>query len=291
MLTGTHLFATPCALRFNKIRSTFYSLAADILPNGNQYTPTHAFIRLLQDQSRLLTNYTQNIDNLEGIAGIHADKLLQCHGSFATASCRSCRNKVPGETIFADIRAKRVALCQPCIKRIDASAAAQRSTPQQRKPTHNFNTDSDEGDAEDDDLPVPGVMKPDITFFGEQLPDTFFSRFHGVDKAVTDLVIVIGTSMQVAPVSKMCDKLAAAGRGDVPCIYIGREACRHIEFDVQLLGECDTVVWELARRAGWDLKHEMVPKRLKVEVERAEGEAIGVWSVERDVQATNGAQT
>lgn len=125
-------------------------------------------------------------------------------------------------------------------------------------------------------------MKPDITFFGEDLPNDFFSRFNEQDCDTADLVVVIGTSMQVAPVAKMPDKLAQAGREDVPCIYIGREPCEHIEFDVQLIGDCDAVVWELARRAGWGLRHEMIPAGgLELVVERMEGEREGRWKVMR----------
>jgi NAD-dependent histone deacetylase SIR2 len=125
-------------------------------------------------------------------------------------------------------------------------------------------------------------MKPDITFFGEDLPNTFFSRFNSLDCGAADLVVVIGTSMQVAPVAKMPDKLAQAGREDVPCIYIGREPCNHIEFDVQLIGDCDAVVWELARRAGWELRHEMIPVGgLELEVREMEGEKKGRWTVTR----------
>lgn len=101
---------------------TFYSLAGDILPAGKAYTPTHAFIRALQDQHRLQTNYTQNIDNLEGLAGITPDRLIQCHGSFATASCRKCKHQVPGDTIFASIRAKTVATCGECERKIAAES-------------------------------------------------------------------------------------------------------------------------------------------------------------------------
>ncbi|KAF9980427.1 NAD-dependent histone deacetylase sir2, partial [Entomortierella chlamydospora] len=32
-----------------------------------------------------------------------------------------------------------------------------------------------------------------------------------------------------------------------------------MEFDVQLLGNCDTIVAELCRMAGWELKHEQLP--------------------------------
>lgn len=38
-----------------------------------------------------------------------------------------------------------------------------------------------------------------------------------------------------------------------------------------MLGDCDVVVAELCRRAGWDLKHEMIPKDQKVEVIKEEG--------------------
>jgi NAD-dependent histone deacetylase SIR2 len=38
-----------------------------------------------------------------------------------------------------------------------------------------------------------------------------------------------------------------------------------------MLGDCDVVVAELCRRAGWELKHEMVPRGQKVEVTLQEG--------------------
>ena len=273
---------------FDDDPQTFYSLAGEILPKDSKaYTPTHAFIRALQDQGRLQTNYTQNIDNLEGFAGITPDRLIQCHGSFATASCRKCAHQIPGEAIFNNIRAQKIATCAACEKRIASEAAAggppktAKPTTEKHKKVRSFNSSDSSSGSEDDSIPTPGVMKPDITFFGEDLPDTFFTRFNDLDSTTADLIIVIGTSMQVAPVAKIPDKIAQAGRGDVPCIYIGREPCRHIEFDVQLIGDCDAVVWELARRAGWGLKHEMVPKGgMKLTVEAvAGGEGKGWWRV------------
>ncbi len=38
-----------------------------------------------------------------------------------------------------------------------------------------------------------------------------------------------------------------------------------------MLGLCDVVVAELCRRAGWDLRHEMVPLGQRAAVERVEG--------------------
>ena len=37
-----------------------------------------------------------------------------------------------------------------------------------------------------------------------------------------------------------------------------RQPCQHVDFDIDMLGECDTIVTELCRRAGWELQHEMV---------------------------------
>lgn len=57
-------------------------------------------------------NYTQNIDTLETRAGVQ--KVLQCHGSFATASCINCHARVPGNVIEPDIMRHAIPLCQIC---------------------------------------------------------------------------------------------------------------------------------------------------------------------------------
>ncbi|KAK4508073.1 hypothetical protein PRZ48_001810 [Zasmidium cellare] len=269
---------------FDERPDIFFSLAGDILPNLTRVTPTHAFIRLLQDKDRLQTNYTQNIDNLEAIAGIDENRLIQCHGSFATATCRKCKYKVKGTEIFDDIRAARIARCKRCAEEIerkkDAPPPLKRNKSSSR--TRTFD-DSDED--EDDNIPEAGVMKPDITFFGEQLPNTFFDRFTQRDAQQTDLVIVIGTSLKVAPVSEMPNYLPHP----IPHIYISKEPIAHVNFDIQLLGNCDDVVFELARRAGWDLRHEMIPVGLTVDVSPVP-ETNHCWRLtrrEREVAATD----
>jgi len=125
-------------------------------------------------------------------------------------------------------------------------------------------------------------MKPDITFFGEQLPNHFFDRLRDVDKDLVDLVIVMGTSMKVAPVSEIPNFLPR----HVPQIYISRDPIHHINFDINLLGDCDVIVAELARRAGWDLQHKMIPEGQTVET-RVVDEAEHIISV----QAKSGLQT
>ncbi|KAK3682511.1 DHS-like NAD/FAD-binding domain-containing protein [Podospora appendiculata] len=250
----------------------FYSVARDILPNTERFSPTHAFIALLQEKGKLLTNYSQNIDNLEAKAGISPDKLVQCHGSFATASCVKCGYKVVGDSLFPEIKAGKIPRCRKC-------AQGSRTTNNSRK--RKVNRDGTEKkvrrrpgeyDSNSDsefDLPTTscGIMKPDITFFGEPLPDEFSKRLTEHDRDLVDLVIVIGTSLKVAPVSEVVPFLPP----HIPQIYISRTPVSHVNFDVDLLGDCDIVVSELCRKAGWDLKHDMIPEGQVIETKLVDG--------------------
>ncbi|KAF2761669.1 DHS-like NAD/FAD-binding domain-containing protein [Pseudovirgaria hyperparasitica] len=279
---------------FDTNPSKFYNVAGGILPTLGYTSPTHAFVALLQKHHKLLTNYTQNIDNIESYANIEPSRLIQCHGSWATASCRKCGHKVKGEEIFGDVRLKRIARCQECQNNLAlASAAKRKRRPNgQTKPKKRYALDSDSESDGQYDIPEPGVMKPDITFFGEQLPDIFFQRIsldrpeidskngriiehsdeHQRQKrsdlnnepyGPVDLVIVIGTSMKVAPVSDIPNYIPH----EIPHILISREPVKHIEFDINLLGDCDPIVAELCRRAGLDLQHSMLNQNQAVDVQ------------------------
>ncbi|KAI9371457.1 hypothetical protein BJX61DRAFT_534770 [Aspergillus egyptiacus] len=207
---------------FREDPSIFYSIAKDILPTEKKYSPTHAFIRLLQDKGKLLTNYTQNIDNIEANAGVLSEKIVQCHGSFATATCVKCQYKVPGDAIYGEIKRGVVPECSQCRKQIAEDTLKPQGQKRKRNSTGAHKDRKSEGgdssDEEDYEIPTPGVMKPDITFFGEDLPDEFGRRLLDHDRDKVDLVIVIGTSLKVAPVAEVPGVLPA----QVPQIYISR---------------------------------------------------------------------
>jgi NAD-dependent histone deacetylase SIR2 len=258
---------------FREDPTIFYSIAKDLIVDLGKFSPTHAFIHLLQEKGKLLTNYSQNIDNIEAKAGILPEKLIQCHGSFATASCVKCHFQVPGDAIEEDIKAGRIPTCKRCIQTLRASqdpAAMKRKRSKngtEKKRAKRFDGSDDSSSDEDYTIAAAGVMKPDITFFGEDLPDTFSDRLTKHDRDKVDLVIVIGTSLKVAPVSEVIPYLPA----HIPQVYISRTPISHINFDIDILGDCDVVVAELCRRAGWDLKHEMIPEKQVVDVELQEG--------------------
>lgn len=252
----------------------FYSIAKDLIVDLGRFSPTHAFIHLLQEKGKLLTNYSQNIDNIEAKAGILPEKLIQCHGSFATASCVKCHFKVPGEAIEEDIKAGRIPICKRCIQTLRAAEdpgamkrKRSKNGTERKKRVRKFNGSDDSSSDEDYTIAAAGVMKPDITFFGEDLPDIFSDRLTQHDRDLVDLVIVIGTSLKVAPVSEVIPYLPA----NIPQVYISRTPISHVNFDIDMLGDCDVVVAELCRRAGWVLKHEMIPEKQSVDVELQDG--------------------
>ncbi|KAL4892164.1 SIR2-domain-containing protein [Aspergillus ambiguus] len=205
---------------FREDPSIFFSIAKDILPTEKKYSPTHGFIRLLQDKGKLLTNYTQNIDNIEANAGVIPENIVQCHGSFATATCVKCQYKVPGDAIFEDIKKGVVPQCVSCQKQIAEDSLRPQGLKRKRSTNgaHKGRDSEDSSEEDDYEIPTPGVMKPDITFFGEDLPDEFGRRLLHHDREKVDLVIVIGTSLKVAPVAEVPGVLPR----QVPQIYISR---------------------------------------------------------------------
>ena len=92
-----------------------------------------------------------------------------------------------------------------------------------------------------------GVLRPDIVFFGQDLPKEY--RDH-VEKDVkdTDLVLIFGSSLKVFPVASLVTRFAHR----VPIVLINREIVgKPHEFDIELLGDCDAVTQELERGLGW----------------------------------------
>ena len=148
---------------FDEDPSIFYSNSGKTLPEPGKSTPTHAFIKLLEDKGRLMTNYTQNIDNVEGNVGISPSHLIHCHGSWATFTCRKCKFQASGSQFYDHVRMKTVAYCPVCVEHL------KRARPSAMKRKRSYNTagrsrsrriyDGDSDSDGDYDIPQPGVMK------------------------------------------------------------------------------------------------------------------------------------
>ncbi|KAI7941550.1 hypothetical protein MJO29_013624 [Puccinia striiformis f. sp. tritici] len=250
-------------------RSTSTPTTKSIIPSDS-----HRFIKMVESHSKLLRNYTQNIDTLEMRAGVK--NLIQCHGSFAKFTCLKCRAKYPASEFEDSIARGRVVLCPICSSKAEETSkmeASKKAVPSHKRrkveSAYRFDAVSSDDDPDIDWVDL-GLMKPDIIFFGEGLPTEFDEAIES-DRFECDLVIVIGTSLKVAPVSEII-KYVPDG---VPQILINRDPIYHgrrktaqtqgegkfeyegdeFEFDICLFGQSDLILRELSRRLGpgWQL--------------------------------------
>lgn len=93
-----------------------------------------------------------------------------------------------------------------------------------------------------------GLVKPDIVFFGEALPSSFFANRQLPGEA--DLAIVMGTSLSVQPFASL-PTFCAEG---TPRVLINQEQVGGLGSrpdDVLVLGDCDGGVRKLAEALGW----------------------------------------
>jgi len=65
---------------FSRDPRPFYKFAREIYPGQFEPSPCHRFIKMLDQQRKLLRNYSQNIDTLEQVAGI--ENVIECHGKY-----------------------------------------------------------------------------------------------------------------------------------------------------------------------------------------------------------------
>lgn len=171
---------------FRKDPRPFFLTAKELYPGQFQPSLSHKFISKLESRGQLLRNYSQNIDTLETIAGIQ--NVTMCHGSFATATCLRCQHKVSADEIKEKVLSGEIPYCKVCSTEEETS---QIKYPLGQPPIVvspvTPNSDSEETRAgpqqEDDDeemyptgenFPLPPVVKPDIVFFGEDLPGIYF---------------------------------------------------------------------------------------------------------------------
>jgi len=148
--------------------------------------------------------------------------------------------QVPGRDIEKEILSQTVPICQACAK------IARQSKPKSKKKRKRRSWEDDDESEDDGKLP-PYVMKPSITFFGEKLSSRFDRKLLA-DRDKVDLLLVIGTSLNVAPVSEIICHIPHS----VPQILINKAMVKHAQPDIILLGMADEIVASLACSLGWE---------------------------------------
>lgn len=209
-------------------------------------TLAHRFIELLHTKTgKLVRHYTQNIDGLEDqCALLPRDKVIAVHGSMDRAECARCGSEADFDEFCDRVQNQIKDLSGKC------PTAPKDSTPI--------------------DCKVCGysAMKPSIVLFRSSLPKEFFEN---VPKDIqdVDLLIVMGTSLRVAPASGLVQQVPKSA---MRLLVNREEAGGHLGmiFDKNIAtrdyfaqGECDAVMLELMDHLGWieDLEH-LLPNKL-----------------------------
>lgn len=195
---------------FRQNPDPFYVLAKELYPGNYSPTVSHAFIALLARKNLLRMLFTQNIDCLERQAGVPGELIVEAHGSFATQRCIECKTPFPDDKMKEYVLQGGVPRCA--------------------------------------DARCDGLVKPDIVFFGEQLPEQFHNNRHV--PSYGDLVLVMGTSLTVQPFAS----LPEMARDETPRVLFNLERVGSLGSrpdDVLVLGDCDSGVRKLAGELGW----------------------------------------
>ena len=151
---------------FDRDPSVYYNGCAELVYGLDKFQPgpVHLALRHLEDLGLLAGIATQNIDMLHQKAG--SSNVYEVHGSPIFHHCRRCGDEKPFAEILKMLRRS------PSPWRFDS-----RSVPR---------------------CACGGAYKPDITFFGESLPEAAFASAQSL-AIRSDVFLVLGTSLTVYP--------------------------------------------------------------------------------------------
>ena len=260
----------------------FYTLAQELFP-GDRYQPTtaHYFIKLLHEKGILLRCFTQNIDSLETQAGLPREKLVAAHGNFGKSKGFPSHPLLSlsvslsiSVSLFIGVR---VRACVCVLLLLTPSPPFPQDSATCIDTGKKVPIDEVERAIFSDDFGWKqlkhkhgGLVKPDIVFFGEQLPHQFF-KLAEEDFPKCDLLIVMGTSLVVQPFASLIGRVSQM----TPRLLINREkvgtyskrrggysspgmAQYGFRFDKSnyrdalFLGDCDDGCVALSRSLGWE---------------------------------------
>jgi NAD-dependent SIR2 family protein deacetylase len=153
---------------------------------------------------------TQNVDGLHEAAG--SRRLVALHGRIADVICLSCRRTSSRASL-----ATRMVSANPGYAEAHAAAEV--------RPDGDVELDDTAGFVVPDCEGCGGVLKPDVVFFGENVPAARVQRCYDAVDAMrsADALLVVGSSLSVMSGLRFVRRAAKAG---VPVVVVNRGATR-----------------------------------------------------------------
>lgn len=175
-----------------------------------QPTAAHRALAQLESRGSVQMLVTQNVDGLHQVAGSH--HVIDLHGRLDVVRCMQCSHRLAR----AGLQQQLLAL-NPAWADLEARVA----------PDGDVDLDHDTSRFVVPDCPVcGGILKPDVVFFGEQVPRERVARaFEGVAQA--DALLVVGSSLMVYSGFRFAQAAATAGK-PIAAVNLGRTRADHL---------------------------------------------------------------
>jgi len=259
----------------------FWKFAPTLYSNDTHFqpSPTHYFFTELDRRDKLLRVYTQNIDGLEFDAGLPpsspatTSKVVQCHGSMRKVTCMDCKRTFNApDDIQSSLSSSEVPRCGETgiVARGDlvppssscngsSETTSDRPLKKRRRSSRSATVTATESSESKMTRGCPGVLKPNVTFFGEKVTSSVMELMQK-DATKADLVLVVGTSLQVRPLSTSLSLFQACSDGGPMVVLVNKDSIDMKKtgskraFDAEYLGECDGVFEAVCELLEWETK-------------------------------------
>ncbi len=211
------------------VRQRYWSRSTVGWPIVAQAHPTIAHRTLAQLEANGVVQLliTQNVDGLHTAAG--SRNVIDLHGRISLVRCTQCGHSLPRAELQTRLTAEN-----PGWADIQAPAAPDGDVDLETRDFSEFVVP---------DCPeCGGILKPDVVFFGENVPPDRVTRgFEGVANA--DALLVVGSSLMVYSGFRFAEAAANAGK-PIAAVNLGRTRADHL-FALSINAPADDVLGAL----------------------------------------------
>ena len=197
---------------FRKNPYYFYEFTKLFDLSKTKPTLTHKFIAYMLYKNYAKYLFTQNIDGLEDKAKIPHDKIIFAHGTFSEAHCPNCKIDIDIKKMNEYIEKGEILECEKC----------------------------------------KGPCKPNVVFYGENLPKRFFEKMKECEDC--DLVLIMGTSLLVQPFASIPDVM----KRDTWKVAINKDKIGYYYYELLIMnslfisGITDEVCLKIIKDCEWE---------------------------------------
>jgi NAD-dependent SIR2 family protein deacetylase len=165
----------------------------------------HHALAMLERRGRIVQLVTQNVDGLHHAAG--SENVIDLHGRIDTVRCLGCEQRTSRDELQRELERRN-----PSFAALDAVEAPDGDADLEGVAFEKFDVPACDG--------CGGLLKPDVVFFGENVPAERVQRAMA-PIASSDAMLVVGSSLMIYSGYRFVTAAADAGK-PVAAVNLGR---------------------------------------------------------------------